>query len=110
MRAAFGMLLRGWGMEVADAAGVADARAAAGQAPPAIVLTDYRLDADETGVEVIEALRRDLGGPLPALIVSAEEAVAIRRVADPLGVPVLEKPVGEGQLRRALQALIEATG
>ena len=30
MRAAFGMLLRGWGMEVADAAGVADARAAAG--------------------------------------------------------------------------------
>ena len=110
MRAAFGMLLRGWGMEVADAAGVADARAAAAQAPPAIVLTDYRLDADETGVEVIEALRRDLGGPLPALIVSAEEAVAIRRVADPLGVPVLEKPVGEGQLRRALQALIEATG
>ena len=29
MREAFGMLLRGWGMEVADAAGVADARAAA---------------------------------------------------------------------------------
>jgi signal transduction histidine kinase len=108
MRAAFGMLLRSWGMEVADAAGMADARAAAsGGPPPDLVLTDYRLDAEETGVQVIEALWDDLGGLVPALIVSAEEAAAIRRLADPLGVPVLEKPVGEGQLLRTVQALLE---
>ena len=52
---------------------------------------------------MIEALRRDLGGAVPALIVSAEAAEAIRRLAEPLGVPVLEKPVAEAELRRALR-------
>ncbi len=108
MREAFGMLLRGWGIEVADAAGVADARAAARASAPDLVLTDYRLD-DVTGVQVIEALRHDLGAPVPALIVSAEEAAAIRRLANPLGVPVLQKPVAEGTLRRAFRELLEGT-
>jgi signal transduction histidine kinase/CheY-like chemotaxis protein len=108
MRAAFGMLLRSWGMEVADAAGVADARAAAlGGPAPELLLTDYRLDDEETGVQVIEALWRDLGATVPALIVSAEEAEAIRRLADPLGVPVLEKPVAEAQLLRIVHALLD---
>ena len=109
MREAFGMLLRGWGMEVADAAGVADARAAAtgvGARPRADRLPAGR---DETGVQVIEAIRHDLGAPVPALIVSAEEAAAIRRLADPLGVPVLQKPVAEGTLRRAFRELLEGT-
>ena len=59
MRQAFGMLLRGWGMEVADAGGVAEARAAVREGTvPDVVLTDYRLDDDETGMQTIEALRR----------------------------------------------------
>ncbi len=107
MREAFGMLLRSWGMEVNDAAGVADARAVAGAgAPLELVLTDFRLEDAATGVQVIEALRRDLGAAVPALIVSAEGAPAIRRLADPLGVPVLEKPVAEGELRRVVQDLL----
>lgn len=107
MREAFAMLLRSWGMEVRDARGMADARAVAraGTAPE-VVLTDYRLDERETGVQVIEALRRQ-HGELPALIVSAEGAAAIRELADPIGVPVFEKPVAERELLRALQALLE---
>ena len=102
------MLLRGWGMEVSDAGGVEPTRAAARARgrPPDLVLTDYRLDDGETGVQTIEALRADLGEPLPALIVSAESGEAIRRLADPLGVPVLEKPVAEAQLRRVLRDLL----
>jgi signal transduction histidine kinase len=109
MREAFVMLLRSWGMEVSDAHGVADARSVA-RAGPELVLTDYRLDDRETGVQVIEAVRAELGQPVPALIVSAEGAEAIRRLADPLGVPVLEKPVAERELRRLLQALLEGAG
>ena len=106
-REAFSMLLRGWGMEVSDAGGVEAARAAARAAgrPPDLVLTDYRLDDGETGVQTIEALRAELGA-LPALIVSAESCDAIRRIADPLGVPVLEKPVAEKELRRVLSDLL----
>jgi signal transduction histidine kinase len=107
MRQAFSMLLRGWGMEVSDAGGIADARAVVREGVvPDLVLTDFRLDDRETGVQTIEALRADLEESLPALIVSAESSEAIRRLADPLGVPVLEKPVAEGQLRRALATLL----
>jgi len=108
MRAAFGMLLGAWGMEVAEVAGVAEALAAVREgAVPDLVLTDYRLDEQETGIHAIAAIRDDLGEPVPAAIVSAEGAEAIRRLADPLGVPVLEKPVAEGELRRVLHALLE---
>ncbi len=111
MREAFGMLLRSWGMEVAAAAGVADARGAVRAGPaPDLVLTDYRLDGEETGVQAIEALRRDLRQEVPALIVSAEGAAAIRLLSAPLGVPVLEKPVPERRLRRVLRELLEAPG
>lgn len=107
MRQAFSMVLRGWGMEVEDAGGVEAARAVVRLGPPPdLLLTDFRLDEGETGVQTIEALRADLGGSLPALIVSAEGAEAIRRVADPLGVPVLEKPVAEARLRRVMGALL----
>jgi hypothetical protein len=61
-------------------------------------------------VQTIEALRRDLGGALPALIVSAEGCDGIRRIADPLGVPVLEKPVAETRLRRVLGDLLAGNG
>jgi signal transduction histidine kinase len=108
MRQAFAMLLGGWGMEVSDAGDIETARAAArvrGRRPD-LVLTDYRLDDGETGLRTIEVLRHDLGGPLPALIVSAEHGEAIRRIAGPLGVPVLEKPVAETELRRVLSDLL----
>jgi signal transduction histidine kinase len=109
MRAALGMLLRAWGMEVAEAAGVADALVAVREGTvPDFVLTDYRLDDQETGIDAIAAIRADIGELVPAAIVSAEGADGIRRHADPIGVPVLQKPVGEGELRRTLHALLEA--
>jgi signal transduction histidine kinase len=112
MRLAFSMLLHGWGMEVSDAGSVEAARAAvrAGERPPDVVLTDYRLDAGETGIQTIEALRADLGTRLPALIVSAEDGAEIRLAAAPLGVPVLAKPVAEAHLRRALRELLLEAG
>ena len=108
VRRAFTLLLGGWGMEVSPVAGVAAARRAArrrGQLPD-VVLTDFRLDDGETGLQTIEALRRDLGDALPALIVSAESGDSIRRAAEPLGVPVLDKPVAEMRLRRVLGELL----
>jgi CheY-like chemotaxis protein len=108
MREAFGMRLRSWGMDVVDAAGVVDAQAIVRAGPaPDLLLTDYRLEGEETGVHAIEALRRELRRPVPAVIVSAEAATAIRLLADPLGVPVLEKPVSERRLRSVLRELLE---
>ena len=75
-----------------------------------LLLTDYRLEGGETGLQTIEAVRRDLGACVPALIISAEGGDGIRRLADPLGVPVLEKPVAETELRRVLGILLAGSG
>ena len=100
---AFLLLLVSWGMEVQAVTGVEQARASAAQVMPDLVLTDYRLDAGETGVQALRALARDLGRDLPAVIVSAEAAGLIRAEAGNLAADVLEKPVAEADLRRAMQ-------
>lgn len=102
MRQALTFILNGWGMEVEAVGAVDPARDAAVRMAPDLLLTDYRLDGGETGIETILALRRDLGRALPALIVSAESAEAIRCEVGGLPVEILEKPVGEHDLRRAI--------
>jgi len=77
-----------------------------GARPLDVVLTDFRLDAGETGIQAIQAVRAGLGRAVPALIVSAEGRDSIRVLADPLGVPVLEKPVAEDRLRTALRTIL----
>jgi signal transduction histidine kinase/CheY-like chemotaxis protein len=106
MRRAFIMLLTGWGMEVDAVAGIAPARAAAARAAPDLLLTDYRLEGGETGIQTIHALNRALGRIVPALIVSAESVAAIRAEAGTLDVNILEKPVTDRALRRAMAAAL----
>lgn len=108
MRHAFAFLLESWGMQVTTAAGTEAALAALQQAAPDVLLTDYRLDDGETGVDAIRALRACFGAGIPALIVSAEPAEVIAAVAEPLEAAVLEKPMAETELRRVLRGLLAA--
>lgn len=113
MRHAFCLLLQSWGMTVLPADGLETLRGAlrgAQQHRPAVVLTDFRLDRGETGVQVITTARRLLQAPVPALIVSAESAEAIRGCSAHLGAQVLQKPINEAALRRALCALMAGGG
>lgn len=107
MRRAFSFLLGNWGIKVRAVGGVSDARVAAAQEPPDLVLTDYRLDGGETGVQTLHALAHDFGRNLPALIVSAEAVEAIRDEVAGLDVEVLEKPVAALDLRRAMLAALK---
>ncbi|MEI4472736.1 ATP-binding response regulator [Frigidibacter sp. MR17.24] len=110
MRKAFVLLLRSWGMTVVDADGAGAALAALQDRAlqPDVILTDYRLNDGETGLDVIAAVRGAAGEPIPALIVSGECAEAIAVGAQPLGAAVMEKPVIEIDLRDMLQSLLEA--
>ena len=114
MRRAYSVLLGGWGMKVRALGGIELARNAAGADAPDLVLTDYRLDAGETGIAALLALREDMGRMPPALIISAESAGAIRAELLEAGlgdrIEVLEKPVSEPDLRRSMLAALLAGG
>ena len=109
MRQAFDALLTGWGMEVATVGSIRAARLALSRRRPDLVLTDYRLDAGETGIQTIRQLRADAADRLPAVLVSGDDTEAMAADAGTLDVCVLAKPVDEAQLQRAFVAALDGT-
>jgi two-component system, sensor histidine kinase len=98
------LLLSEWGCQVVTASTLEEARARIrerGMRPDAI-LTDYALADHITGIEVIEALRRDYGG-LPAAIITGESRPDVREKLRQLEYPVLFKPAQTDELRRLLE-------
>jgi two-component system, sensor histidine kinase len=73
-----------------------------GAKAPHLLLCDYRLKDGKTGVEAIEAIRREINPLLPAVIITAEtESEVIREIA--ATYEVLAKPVPEQRLRNLLK-------
>lgn len=94
-------LLSSWGCEVRTASSLAQALSSLdGAPPPELVIADYRLQA-ETGVEAIAEMRRVLGRPLPAVVVTGDSAL-VRRAGRLDGLPILLKPVPPARLRALL--------
>lgn len=110
MRQAFVFLLKSWGMDVVDTDGTQAAVALLADRhwQPDVMLTDYRLDGQDTGLQVIAAVRATLRQHVPALIVSGESADAIGVASEHLGAAVLEKPVAEVELRNLMLLLIRS--
>jgi CheY-like chemotaxis protein len=101
-------LLQGWSCEVLTASDVAGARAAIARrgALPDVVLMDYHLDGETTGLEALGALSTDMGGHLPAILITANYTEGVRNAAEALGCPVLNKPVRPGALRALLAQIL----
>ncbi|MCF8481951.1 MAG: PAS-domain containing protein [Rhodospirillum sp.] len=67
--------------------------------PPDIILADYHLDGDETGVDAIHALRAAAGVEVPAILVTADRSKALRKLGTRQDFTVLGKPVQPSRLR-----------
>ncbi|MCW8916871.1 MAG: ATP-binding protein [Magnetovibrio sp.] len=65
---------------------------------PDIIIADYRLDADHTGRDAIELIRRTLATDIPAIIVTGDTAPERLREAKESGFPILHKPVRPEEL------------
>lgn len=100
-------LLRDWGCECQAAESIEEALALARALPPDLVISDYRLREQRTGVEAIAALRALLGNSLPALLITGDTAPKRLREAKASGVPLLHKPVSPSQLYRKLVEILE---
>jgi signal transduction histidine kinase/CheY-like chemotaxis protein len=91
------------GLDAATDVATGAAIAAQGVRRIGLILSDYQIGAQTTGVQAIAALRRRLGVQVPAIIVTGDTSARATDDARANGIPLLLKPV-EAQ---ALMALIE---
>jgi CheY-like chemotaxis protein len=99
-------LLRGWGVDVRSARSLKDIDKDGlllGWLPD-LVLMDYHLD-QTSGLDAVEWLRHNLGGHLPAALVTADRTAAVRGLAEERGIAVVTKPVKPAALRAAISSL-----
>lgn len=90
-------LMSGWGCAVQTAADFSAAREAA-LSRVDIVLADYHLD-EGNGLDVIAGLRTQLGGDLPAILITADQSAEIREAAGLQNVSYIRKPIKPASLR-----------
>ncbi|CCQ74092.1 hybrid sensor histidine kinase/response regulator [Magnetospira sp. QH-2] len=69
---------------------------------PDLLIIDFRLPDERTGVQAVQALRQAWGKTIPALIVTGETSPQRLNEIDDSGLPVLYKPVDPEQLRQAI--------
>jgi CheY-like chemotaxis protein/anti-sigma regulatory factor (Ser/Thr protein kinase) len=105
VRAGMCHLLRGWGSECDAAESIEEALALVQLNVPDVIISDYRLREQRTGVEAIAAIRDLLGSEIPALLITGDTAPKRLREAQTSGIPLLHKPVSPSLLYRRLVEL-----
>ncbi|MGB0733784.1 MAG: hybrid sensor histidine kinase/response regulator, partial [Pontibacterium sp.] len=97
-------LLTQWGCEVLTASDGDEAIALCQDDDfyPQIILADYHLDNNKTGVQAIERLHQCFNDDIPAVLITAERSEESSQLFRSLGFTVLNKPVRPGRLRAAL--------
>lgn len=98
-------LLGQWGCQVSLATNLEQALHISKRQPPALLLVDYHLDHGQTGLQVLDALRRQQPD-LPAVIISADRSDSNRQHWRERQLPVLPKPVKAGKLRAVISHLL----
>ena len=103
-------LLHSWGCQCITAESSRDALECLEDIHPDIVpdliITDFRLRHEETGKQVLQALRAYLGTPVPAIILTGDTSPQRLRDAQSTSALLLHKPVSTSQLREAMVQLI----
>jgi signal transduction histidine kinase len=99
-------LISGWGCDVRVARSLKDIsreELLVGWMPD-LVLMDYHLD-QTSGLDAVEWLRHNVGGHLPAALVTADRTATVRKLAEERGIAVLNKPVKPAALRATISQL-----
>ncbi|MBC7700825.1 hybrid sensor histidine kinase/response regulator [Aquabacterium sp.] len=95
------VLLKGWGATVSafDTVAAVEAWALATEAKPDLLIVDYRLPEQLTGIEAIKAMRARFGPELPAIMVTGSTMTGHEADAAQYNFHLLVKPVVPTKLR-----------
>ncbi|MCE6983456.1 response regulator, partial [Pseudomonas frederiksbergensis] len=72
-----------------------------------IIVADYDLGNQATGIECIDQLRAQRGRAVPALILTGHEVEKIQAALHDRQIAILSKPVRPAELRTTLRSLRE---
>lgn len=72
---------------------------------PDLILMDFHLD-QTSGLDAIEWLHQNLGGHIPAALLTADRSELVRKLAGARNIPILHKPIKPA----ALRALVASMG
>lgn len=98
-------LLENWGCTVHTFEGSSQLLSALSEIEPDVVVADYHLN-NETGLEIISAVRGQLGNNTPCILVTADRSAAVRNTAKAVDVTVLNKPLKPAALRAIFAGLV----
>jgi len=73
--------------------------------PPDVVVSDFHLGSDETGLEVIDSVRLAVGSAIPGVLISGDTSPATLQALYSSGIAVLHKPVRFAELRQTIEGL-----
>jgi two-component system, sensor histidine kinase len=107
VRNATRMLLKVEGYDVTAASSLAEAtEAAAAHANIGLLVTDYHLGADDTGVQVISSVRARLGERLPAILITGDTSSAMRDLPLDGNLRTASKPINPDELMQLVRELV----
>ncbi len=108
IRLAMESLLLSWGHDAVAAASGDELMARLGRigARPDLIICDYRLRGDETGVAVIAAVRAHCRAAIPAMLITGDTAPDRILEAEASGFLLLHKPLSNARLRAAVGNLL----
>jgi signal transduction histidine kinase/CheY-like chemotaxis protein len=102
-------LLRGWGCRVSasTSSGAALASLRELHQQPDLIISDHHFSHGETGIGVIERLRKTFNVPIPALLVTGDISVERKQEAAASGYELLQKPVPPMILRATMSEILK---
>jgi CheY-like chemotaxis protein len=103
-------LLERWGCTVTTCATPEEAEVQfASSVPPQLLIVDYRLRGNASGIDTIGRLQQETGRHIPALVITGDTAPDRLREAQRSGYPLLHKPVKPQQLHVVMRQILQAS-
>ena len=104
-------LLSKWGCEVVVAVSLDNAVSELSEKKiaPDLILSDLRLSDTDTGIDVLDSLRRQFGESIPGILITGETAPEQIEAARNSGYILLQKPVQPARLRTVIQHHLSTT-
>ena len=104
------MFLELMGHRVVSASTVGEAfeRVEAKRYHPQLIITDYTLGQNETGIQMIERIREAMGRSVPAIIITGHTMPGLQEGAGKCGCQLLYKPVTGEHLLHCIEKLLDS--